>query len=114
VALDQPPEAGRAGDVRPLADHHEVRVLRDRERLEAAEARDMRPLRYDPRRDAVDDGCDRTDMVGRRPATAADDVDEALACELAEEPARVVRLLVVEAELVRQAGVRVARDPRRR
>ena len=28
VRLDQPSEAGRAGDVRPLADHDEVRVRR--------------------------------------------------------------------------------------
>ena len=39
VRLDQRAEARRAGDVRPLADHHEARVRADLERLEAAEAR---------------------------------------------------------------------------
>ena len=39
AALDEAAEARRARDVRALADHHEVRVGRDRERLEAAEAR---------------------------------------------------------------------------
>ncbi len=39
ASLDQPAEARRAGDVRALADHHEVRVRGDRERLEAAEPR---------------------------------------------------------------------------
>ena len=42
--LDQAPEARRAGDVRPLADHHEARVRADLERLEAAEARAPRRL----------------------------------------------------------------------
>ena len=39
VGLDQSAEAGGAGDVRPLADHHETGVRPDLERLEAAEAR---------------------------------------------------------------------------
>ena len=62
----------------------------------------------------VDRGHDLPDVLRRRAAAAADDVDEAVARELAEEAARVLRLLVVHAELVRQARVRVARDPRRR
>ena len=44
VRLDQPAEARRAGDVRPLADHHEARVRADLERLEPAEARAPRRL----------------------------------------------------------------------
>ena len=71
-------------------------------------------LGQDARRDAVDRGGDLANVVGRRAAAAADDVDEPVACELAEHAARVVRLLVVQAELVRQAGVRIAGDPRRR
>ena len=56
-------------------------------------------------------------MLGGRPATAADEVDEAVLGERAEEAARVARLLVVLAHRVREAGVRVAghvrvRDPR--
>ena len=37
--LDERAEAGRAGDVRPLADHHEARVGPELERLEAAPPR---------------------------------------------------------------------------
>ncbi len=60
--------------------------------------------------DPVDGGRDRRGVLGRRAAAAADDVDEAVLGELAQEAARVVRLLVVAAERVRQAGVRVAGD----
>jgi hypothetical protein len=74
----------------------------------------VRPRRHATRRQAVDGGDDRAHVVGRRAAAAADDVDEAVARELAEQARRVVRLLVVQAHLVRQAGVRVAGDPRRR
>ena len=51
-------------------------------------------------------------VLGRRPAAAADDVDEAGLGELREVAARVARLLVVLAEGVRQPGVRMARDVR--
>src|SRR5207248_1451844 len=40
--LDQPPEAGGAGDVRPLADDDEAGVRADHERLEAAEGGEPR------------------------------------------------------------------------
>ena len=43
--LDQAAEAGRAGDVRPLSDHHEAGVGADLERLQAAEARTRGPFR---------------------------------------------------------------------
>ena len=116
AALDEAAEAGRAGDVRPLADEREVRdgVVAQLERLHAAEARRAARRGNRARRDAVDRGDDLPDVLGRRAAAAADDVDEAVARELAEEAARVLRLLVVLAERVRQAGVRMARDPRRR
>ena len=48
VRLDQAAEARRAGDVRPLADHHEAGVLADLERLEAAEARARAAARGSP------------------------------------------------------------------
>ena len=51
-------------------------------------------------------------MVWRRAAAAPDDVDEPGADELPQVAARVGGQLVVEAELVRQAGVRVAGDVR--
>ena len=53
---------------------------------------------------------DRRDVVGRRPAAAADDVDQPGGGELAEVAAGVGRQLVVLAEGVRQAGIRMARD----
>ena len=65
-----------------------------------------------PRRDPLDRGRDLPDVLRRRPAAPADDVDEAVLGERAEVAARVARLLVVLAHRVRQAGVRVARDVR--
>ena len=53
---------------------------------------------------------DRADVIGRRAAAAADDVDEAAVGEVAEQRGRLVGQLVVLAEGVRQAGVRVAAD----
>ena len=114
AALDQPPEARRSGHVRPLADHHEVRVRPDRERLQTAEPRHARRRRDPTGRNALDGSLHLAHVVGRRAAAASDDVHEALARELGEEAARVVRLLVVAAELVRQARVRIAGEPRRR
>ncbi len=115
ACLDQSPEERRAGDVRSLADHREVRVREDRERLEPAEARDA-DCRFGTRlgvrpRAVVRDG---PDVVGGRAAAAADDVHQPRVSELAQEAARVLGLLVVAAEGVRQAGVRVAGDVRRR
>ena len=59
-------------------------------------------------------GHDRPDVFGRGAAAAADDVDQTLLGELAQRIARVARLLVVRAHLVRQARVRMTRDPGRR
>ena len=117
VRLDQPAEARRAGDVRALADHHEAGVRAELERLEAAEPRPARALGHGPGRKARDRGRDLARVVGRRAAAAADDVDEAGLGELAQQARRVVRLLVVAAEGIRQAGVRMAarervREPR--
>ena len=79
VRLDEPPEARRAGHVRPLADHHEARVRPDLERLEAAPARPRRRRRDAPRREAADGRGDRARVLGRRAAAAADDVEEPVA-----------------------------------
>ena len=51
-------------------------------------------------------------MIGGRAATAADDVDEARLRELTQERPGGLRLLVVFAERVGEAGVRVAGDER--
>ena len=114
AGLDEAAEPCRAGDVRALADHDEVRVGVDRERLEAGEDRERTAFRHPSRRHALHGGGDLADVLRRRAAAAADDVHEPVARELAEEPARVGRVLVVAAQRVRQARVRIARDPRRR
>src|SRR6185437_4147885 len=114
AALDQAAEAGGAGEVRALADEDEIRLRVDGEGLEPAEGGDARPVGDDARPRAVDGGDDRPHVVGCRPAATAHDVDEAVARELAEEAARVVRLLVVAAHRIREPRVRVARHPRRR
>ena len=51
-------------------------------------------------------------MVRRGAAAAADDVDEAGLGELADQPRHVFRRLVVLAEFVGQAGVRIGADQR--
>ena len=59
-----------------------------------------------------DGGRDRRDMVGRGAAAAADDVDEAGACELADQAGHEFRALVILAEFVGQAGVRIGTHQR--
>ena len=113
AGFDQPPEPGRAGDVRSLADHDEVGVREDPERLEPAEPRHVLPVRDMSRGLTPDCVRDRLDVLGSRAAAAADDVHQPVLGELAQEPARVCGLLVVRAHLVRQAGVRMARHPGR-
>ena len=74
---DELAELGRAGDVRALADIHEGDVGREHEGLEARQAHQRRDLRHRARRLAGDRLGDGADMVRRRAAAAADDVDEA-------------------------------------
>ena len=113
--LDQARELLRAGDVGALADHLEVGVGPDRQRsrgrrsaTDCASGDGTAGTR--PRRQACDRPGDRPDVIRRRAAAAADDVDEAAVGELAEQRRGLVRQLVVLAERVRQAGVRVAAD----
>ena len=114
VRLDQAPEPGRPGDVRPLADHDEARVRSDHERLEAGEARPGRPLRDAARGKPLHRTDDRVRVLRRRTAAAPDEIDEAVLGERAQVAARVRRLLVVEAEGVREPRVRMARHVGRR
>src|SRR6185503_5592554 len=94
AAFDEPAEAGRAGDVRALADHDERRVLEDPERLQSAQPRHGLRRRDMSRGLSLDRGRNGLDVFGRGAAAAADDVDEAVLRELAQVAARVVRLLV--------------------
>ncbi len=117
VFLDQPAELRRAGDVGALADHHEVGLRRDGQRLEATEAHVMWRRRELARRHALDRGTDRRDVLGARAAATADQVEQALACEVTEDLRHVLGRVVVAAELVGKTGVGIAggthaRDPR--
>ena len=109
---DQLAEFRRAGDVGALADIDEGDRRRQLERLQPGQPQarldhgdGARPVRRDR-------GGDRGDMVGRGAAAAADDVDEAGARELADQPRHVFGALVVLAEFVGQAGIRIGADQR--
>ena len=97
------------GDVRPLADVDEgVAGRRDHHRLEAREAGRPGRLGDLARRQAGDRGGDRGDVLGRRAAAAAGDVEQAVPRPLAERLGHLLGRLVVAAELVR-AGRRSGR-----
>ena len=79
------------------------------------EKRGKRPrLRHSARRQAFDRTRDRARVLRRRPAATADEIDEAVLGERPQEAARIGSLLVVQTEGVRQPGVGMARDVRRR
>ena len=109
---DELAEAGGAGDVGALADIDEGNVGGKHERLEAGEAKRAWPCGRLARRLAAHGFGDRADVGGRRAAAAADDVDEAGVGELGEQPRHVFRALVIEAELVGQAGIGIGADER--
>ena len=109
---DQLAEPRRAGDVGALADVDEGNVGGQGERLEAGQAHQRRNVRDLARRNAAHRLGDRADVVGRRAAAAADDVDEAGAREFADLGRHRVGALVVDAEFVGQAGVRIGAGQR--
>ncbi len=113
VGLHQPRELLRAGDVGAFADHLEVAVFAQHQPLEAAVAREAGVggggrCGRDARRQGGDGPGDGGDVRRRRAAAAADDVEEAAAGKLGQQCAGLVGLLVVFAEGVGQAGVRIA------
>ena len=116
LGLDEPLELLRAGDVGALADHLEVASPAG---CVSGSSPDNRVSRFPAPASAVPtprgarsfDGLrDRPDVIGRGAAAAADDVDEAALGELLDQRRCLRRLLVVLAERIRQAGVRVAAD----
>ena len=110
---DQLAELGRAGDVGALADIDEGDVGGQRERLEAGEPHQRRDRREWRAARSLRDGLgDGADVVGRRAAAAADDVDECRRGEFADLRRHRLRALVVLAESVGQAGVRIGADER--
>ena len=109
---DQLAEARRPRDVGALADIDERDGRREHERLEPGEAQALRRIGRSPRLLAAHGVRDGADMVGRRAAAAADDVDEAGLGEFGEQSRHVFRALVIEAELVGQAGIGIGADQR--
>ena len=128
--LNELRELGRPGDIRALANHHELPDLLG-ERLGAGEAERERGNRSrcargeatEPfgagvsrcevaRMPAFQRVRDGGDVLGRVAAAAAGDVDEPALGELAEETAHVFGLQVKarRRERIRQARVRIARD----
>ena len=110
AVLDQLAEAGRARDVGALADVDEGDVGRQREGLEAREAHQRRDRRHGAGRLAAHRLGDGADVLGRRAAAAADDVDEPLVGEAGDLRRHHLRALVVAAEFVGQAGIRIGAD----
>ena len=109
---DELAELGRAGDVGALADVHERDFRRERERLEPRKPQERLRLGHGARRFGPHRFRNRADVLRRRAAAAADDVDQPGLGELAEMPRHVVRAFVIVAELVRQAGIRIGADQR--
>jgi hypothetical protein len=108
VLEDEPAELLRAGDVGALADEDEVRLGRDGQRLVAAQPCVVRRAGRLSRSDAIHGSSDGRDVLGTGAAAAADQVEPAVPCELAQHRGHVLRRVIVLAELVRQPGVRVA------
>jgi len=110
---DQAQEAARAGDVGALADVDEVGLGSDGERLQPGEARQAVPLRRYARRVARGGLGEDRDVLRRGAAAAADHVHPALGQERLHHGDHRGGRLVVAAEGVREAGVRVdrRRDP---
>ena len=109
---DQLAEFRRAGDVGALADIDEGDRGRQFERLQARQPQPRLDLGHDARLVRGDGSGNRRDMVRRGAAAAADDVDEAGCGEFADQPRHVFRALVVLAEFVGQAGIRIGADQR--
>jgi len=109
LGLDEPAEPGRAGDVGPLADHHEPGIAGDRERLQPGQPRHPAgPRGRGTPRAGPDRGGDLGDVRGRGATAAPDDVHHALGRELVQVVRCFLRLLVVAAEGVGQSRVRMA------
>src|SRR5262249_43831373 len=103
-------EPFRARDVGPLADHDEVGLWAHHQGFGTAVARVRRAGADLPRCDPVDGMSDRRDPVGRRSATAANDVEPAAPGELTEHRTGLVRAAPEPAEAVGHPRVGVTTD----
>ncbi len=109
---DELAELGRAGDIGALPDVDERNVGGERERLEAREPHQGRDGRRGARLMLVDRLGDGADVVRRRAAASSHYVDNAIGGELADLRRHRLRALVILAEGVGQAGVRIGADER--
>ena len=105
-------EFRRAGDVGALADIDERNFRRQLEGFEARQTQARLDGRHDPRLVRRHGLRDRGDMVRRGAAAAADDVDEAGFGEFADQAGHEFRALVIGAEFIGQAGIRIGADQR--
>ncbi len=98
-----------AGDVRAFTDHREIGVFRDRVGLETREARRVIGGGRDARAEFFDRARDGANVIGRRPAAPADDVDQTVARPLGELCGGLIGELVVSrrGERVGQSRVRI-------
>ena len=139
AGLDEAREPRRARDVRPLANHLKVAVGADGQdfqtrELSEAVVRDPgsgirralgligsritdhgsrlqpAPRRQRPGRNAADRFSNRPDVIRRRPAAAADDVDEAARGKIPEQRGGLVGTFVVLTERIGQTGVWITQD----
>src|SRR5262245_3604287 len=80
------------------------------EGIEAREAELVRHLRHAPRLVLGDGGGDGADVLRRGPATAADNIEEAVARPAFEQTGHEFRGLIVLAHLVGKAGIGIDAD----
>jgi len=110
VFLDQPFKARGAGHVGPLADVDEQRVGIDVKRLKARQTAGGGARWHLARRRIGHRLGDHADVLGRRAAAAADNIDQPALGEFGHNPGHFFRRLVVFAKLVGQPGVGVRGD----
>ena len=96
----------------PIID--EIRFGPNRQRFQTAQPRERFDLRPLARRHVLHRLGNRFDVRRRGAATAADDVEPAVAGKLAQQPGHRLRRFVEAAQRVRQAGVGIATDINRR
>ena len=108
---DEPSKLRRAGHVRALADHDEIRFRANHERLEPAEARMPFTALGRLARSQVAHGLgDGSNVIRRGSAAPPGDVDHAVGRKPADELGHLFGRLIVSAKRVRQASVGVAMD----
>ena len=107
---DELAELRRARDVGALADVDEAHLRPVGEGLEARQPHARLDHRHHARGAAGDGLGDGGDVIRRRAAAATDHVDEAGGGELADQFGHRLGALVIEAEFVGQAGVRIGAD----